>query len=250
MEDVRDLKELQLDALREVANIGAGHAATALSQMTNRTIMIDVPEVNVRAARGRRRAGRPRRRGDRGGPDAHDGRPHRPHAGPVPRGGRPATCATSCCAGAPGPRGEFGAMEQSGLKEAGNILASAYLNALSDFMGMMLVPSVPSLVVDLSARGPHHRLPQLRPRARLRLLRRDRVPGRGRDRAAARALPAPARHAVAAGHLRRHSPVLNRCRGPCSRSAISPSCAPSPAASIRPTPARTTTSASSTTRRG
>jgi chemotaxis protein CheC len=41
-------------------------------------------------------------------------------------------------------------MEQSGLKEAGNILASAYLNALSDFMGMVLVPSVPSLVVDLS----------------------------------------------------------------------------------------------------
>jgi len=27
MEDVRELKELQLDALREVANIGAGHAA-------------------------------------------------------------------------------------------------------------------------------------------------------------------------------------------------------------------------------
>jgi len=30
MEDVRDLKELQLDALKEVANIGAGYAATAL----------------------------------------------------------------------------------------------------------------------------------------------------------------------------------------------------------------------------
>jgi chemotaxis protein CheC len=45
---------------------------------------------------------------------------------------------------------ELGEMEQSGLKEAGNILASAYLNALSDFMGMMLVPSVPSLVIDLS----------------------------------------------------------------------------------------------------
>ncbi|MGH7498652.1 MAG: chemotaxis protein CheC [Gemmatimonadales bacterium] len=50
----------------------------------------------------------------------------------------------------PGTTREFDAMEQSGLKEAGNILASAYLNALSDFMGMMLVPSVPSLVVDLS----------------------------------------------------------------------------------------------------
>ena len=48
MEDVRDLKESQLDAMREVANIGAGHAATALSQMTNRKIMITVPRVNVR----------------------------------------------------------------------------------------------------------------------------------------------------------------------------------------------------------
>src|SRR5687767_4307056 len=48
MEDVRDLKESQLDAMREVANIGAGHAATALSGMTNRTIMITVPRVYVR----------------------------------------------------------------------------------------------------------------------------------------------------------------------------------------------------------
>src|SRR5258705_11946498 len=47
MEDVRDLKALQIDALREVANIGAGHAATALSQMTNRRIMISVPEINI-----------------------------------------------------------------------------------------------------------------------------------------------------------------------------------------------------------
>jgi chemotaxis protein CheY-P-specific phosphatase CheC len=32
MDDVRTLKAHQLDALREVANIGAGHAATALSR--------------------------------------------------------------------------------------------------------------------------------------------------------------------------------------------------------------------------
>src|SRR5437879_13571667 len=47
MEDVRDLKELQIDALREVANIGAGHAATALSQLTDRRIMISVPQINI-----------------------------------------------------------------------------------------------------------------------------------------------------------------------------------------------------------
>ena len=37
----------RLDALKEVANIGAGHAATALSLMTGARIMIDVPTVNV-----------------------------------------------------------------------------------------------------------------------------------------------------------------------------------------------------------
>src|SRR5947199_9333932 len=47
MEDVRDLKALQLDALKEVANIGAGHAAPALSQLTHRRIMISVPEINI-----------------------------------------------------------------------------------------------------------------------------------------------------------------------------------------------------------
>ncbi|MDQ3950188.1 MAG: chemotaxis protein CheC, partial [Gemmatimonadota bacterium] len=49
MEDVRTLKALQLDALREVANIGAGHAATALSQMVGSRIMITVPRINIMA---------------------------------------------------------------------------------------------------------------------------------------------------------------------------------------------------------
>jgi chemotaxis protein CheC len=150
MEDVRELKELQLDALREVANIGAGHAATALSQMTNRTIMIAVPEVNVRALQ-----------------DVTDlvGSGDEVMAAVLMHmmgdlTGRTlvlfqADSARALCdilmRREPGTTREFGIMEQSGLKEAGNILASAYLNALSDFMGMMLVPSVPSLVVDLSA---------------------------------------------------------------------------------------------------
>ncbi|HEU5041387.1 MAG TPA: chemotaxis protein CheC [Gemmatimonadales bacterium] len=150
MEDVRDLKALQLDALREVANIGAGHAATALSQMTNRTIMINVPEVNVLALE-----------------DVSEllGRADEVVAAVLmhmmgdltgrtlvlfPEGSARNLCDILFRKPA-GTTTQFGEMEQSGLKEAGNILASAYLNALSDFMGMMLVPSVPSLVVDLSA---------------------------------------------------------------------------------------------------
>jgi chemotaxis protein CheC len=50
----------------------------------------------------------------------------------------------------PGTSAELGEMEQSAIKEAGNILSSAYMNALSDFMGMMLLPSPPSLAVDMS----------------------------------------------------------------------------------------------------
>jgi chemotaxis protein CheC len=45
---------------------------------------------------------------------------------------------------------EFGEMEQSAIKEAGNILSSAYMNALSEFMHLMLLPSPPSLAIDMS----------------------------------------------------------------------------------------------------
>lgn len=145
--DVRDLKALQLDALREVANIGAGHAATALSQMTSRTIMIDVPEVNVRPLESV--------------PDLL-GSPDDVIAAVLMHMMGDLTGRTMIIFPEPSARNlsdilfrrpagstaEFGAMEQSGLKEVGNILISAYLTALSDFMGMMLVPSVPSLVVD------------------------------------------------------------------------------------------------------
>ena len=48
-DDLRRLTPRQLDALREVANIGAGHAATALSQMTEQRIMISVPQLSVAA---------------------------------------------------------------------------------------------------------------------------------------------------------------------------------------------------------
>ena len=40
-----ELEILRRDGLKEVASIGAGHAATALSQLTDRRIMISVPQV-------------------------------------------------------------------------------------------------------------------------------------------------------------------------------------------------------------
>ena len=150
MEDIRSLKAHQLDALREVANIGAGHAATALSQMTGGTIMISVPTINIARLEDV--------------PPQISG-PEEPVAAvlmnmlgdltgrtllvfPHPTAVRLSEIMLSR------PRGrefELSEIEQSAIKEAGNILSGAYLNALSEFMGLMLLPSPPSLAVDMSS---------------------------------------------------------------------------------------------------
>ena len=150
MDDVRSLKALQLDALREVANIGAGHAATALSQMINSTIMISVPTINVSRLEDV--------------PPQVSG-PEEPVAAVLMHMLGDLTGRTLLVFPKPtavrlaelmlrrphGSSSDLGEMEQSAIKEAGNILSSAYMNALSDFMGMVLLPSPPSLAVDLSS---------------------------------------------------------------------------------------------------
>ena len=149
MDDIRSLKALQLDALREVANIGAGHAATALSQMIGGTIMISVPTINVS-------------RLEEVPPQVSA--PEEPVAAvlmhmlgdltgrtllvfPKPTAVRLAELMLRRPAGS---SVEMGEMEQSAIKEAGNILSSAYMNALSEFMHLMLLPSPPSLAIDMS----------------------------------------------------------------------------------------------------
>jgi chemotaxis protein CheC len=147
VDDVRKLKALQLDALREVANIGAGHAATALSQMTGHTIMISVPKLTVApledvpnqiAAREEPVAAvLMRMLGDLTGFTLL--------VFPKPTALRLAGLMLKRT-----DVSEFGELEASALKEAGNILSAAYLNALSEFLGMILLPSPPSLAIDLS----------------------------------------------------------------------------------------------------
>ena len=148
MEDIRSLKALQVDALREVANIGAGHAATALSQMVGETIMISVPTINVSRLEDI---------------PPQVAAPDEPVAAVLmhmlgdltgrtllvfPR--RTAIRLAELLLRRQNPQEDFSEMQQSAIKEAGNILSSAYMNALSDFMGMMLLPSPPSLAIDMS----------------------------------------------------------------------------------------------------
>ena len=47
LQDYDDLNEIQLDALREIGNIGSGNAASALSLMLNKPVNISVPKISI-----------------------------------------------------------------------------------------------------------------------------------------------------------------------------------------------------------
>src|SRR6185503_3446784 len=127
-----------------------GHAATALSQMTSQRIMIGVPRISVTPLEE---------------VPPHIGPPEEPVAAVLMNmlgdlTGRtllvfPQTTAirlSELLLRRPaGSIDHLGELEQSAIKEAGNILSGAYMNALSDFMGLMLLPSPPRLAIDMSS---------------------------------------------------------------------------------------------------
>jgi chemotaxis protein CheC len=148
MADDMKLSSLELDALREVGNIGAGHAATALSQMLGTTIRIDVPKVSVIRME--------QLPDPLGGPEAVVAATYFRVFGDAP--GRMVIFLGRASIGpvlqmltgaGHGSEAPLDAAEQSAVKELGNILCSAYLNAMAHLMGMQLLPSVPALAFDM-----------------------------------------------------------------------------------------------------
>ena len=141
------LDGIKLDALRVVTNIGARHAASALSQiMTGCRVMITVPDVKVVPSDVCSEL--------LGIPDAEVVAVWMRIVGDLP--GRtalvmPGESAKQLCdlmlGRAPGTTTELEELEHSTLGEAGSILGSAYLNALADFLDMTLLPSVPTVVI-------------------------------------------------------------------------------------------------------
>lgn len=143
------LDALQTDALRETANIGAGHAATALSQMTGTTIMIKVPAIGMLGV-----GDVPARIDDEEEPVAA--------VQMAMLGDLTGTTllvfpkrtvmrmAEMMLRRPVGSSVTFTELETSAIKEAGNILSAAYMNALSDLFDVTLLPSPPTLVIDRS----------------------------------------------------------------------------------------------------
>ncbi|MFC4184579.1 chemotaxis protein CheC [Saccharococcus thermophilus] len=149
MDDIHKLNGTHIDILKEIGNIGAGNAATALSKLLNKKIEMAVPHVQIAAF-------------DEimeliGGAE------------------QVVACIYLRIEGdAPGNMFFVLSLEQaerfirqmtgdetfsfhehptelgqSALQELGNILAGSYLSALADFTQLALYPSVPMLTVDM-----------------------------------------------------------------------------------------------------
>ncbi len=136
--------ELQLDALREVANVGAGHAATALSQLVGGSkVHLDVPRAIVAdpeelpallplARHTRVLVATLQISGELAG-----------HVLIALEQGDAQKLAALLVNGPHGPGLEE--VHRSALTEAANIVASACLSAIGTLTGFRLVPSVPTL---------------------------------------------------------------------------------------------------------
>jgi chemotaxis protein CheC len=134
--------DLQLDALRELANIGSGKASTALSSMLGRPVDITVPNTYVL-----------------------------PMADAVGAMGAPEAEATGVALGVVGDMAasvlllftpndaksmcsllgvEAGTeLGESALMEIGNIVGTSYINALAEMTGMELEPAPPGAATDM-----------------------------------------------------------------------------------------------------
>jgi chemotaxis protein CheC len=134
--------DLQLDALRELANIGSGTASTALSSMLGRSVDISVPKAFVL-----------------------------PMADAVTSIGNPESEVTGIVLGVVGDMpaavlllftpndaklmcGLLGVdadseIGSSALMEIGNIVGTSYINALAEMTGMGLEPTPPAAATDM-----------------------------------------------------------------------------------------------------
>ena len=148
--NAEQLNALREDILREIANIGAGHAACALSALVGRPIVQSVPAVRfvplqelaetLGGAEKLVAAGLLNLSGDFSGSLL------------IVLDFAQAEKLISMIKGNPADRNEsfgFSAMDESVLSETVNILGGSYLTAIAEFTGLAAYPSVPFLCVDM-----------------------------------------------------------------------------------------------------
>lgn len=148
-----NINSMYFDVLKELGNIGAGNATTAIATMLNLTIDMKVPKVELKAVEDLGSAICPEEetivgiflevQNDISGSMMFLMRLDSAHY-LVNRlmGGMGADGSSE---------GEFSEMELSAMKEIGNIIAGSYLSALSTMTNLVITPSVPYIAVDMAA---------------------------------------------------------------------------------------------------
>jgi chemotaxis protein CheC len=138
-----ELNDMQLDGLREIANIGSGTAATALSSMLGRAVDLNVPKaLALELADAVDAVGRPDDDvtavvlGVIGALDAT-----------VVLLFDPKSAETICSLLGVDPADPE--MALSALGEVGNILGSSYIGAMGQMAGLELEPSPPAAIADM-----------------------------------------------------------------------------------------------------
>jgi len=145
---LEDLNPFHLEVLREVGNIGVGNAVTSLAQMLSKKVNMDVPEAGILELQ------------DVitliGGEEDVIVCVEQLIEGDTPAillfilNEESAMCLTDLLLGRErGSTTSIGEMEESLLKEVGNILSGSILNALSEMTGLVFVPSVPAFAHDM-----------------------------------------------------------------------------------------------------
>lgn len=144
-----DLSELQIDALREVGNIGAGHAATALSQMVGKAIALTPPTLDLIPLWEIPRT--------LGGPEQLVGAVYSRLLGDIEGGmlfmaPRDASLALADLMHGRevGTSRSFGHDEEALVTHVGSILASAHLAAVARFTDLNVLPSNPAFALDMA----------------------------------------------------------------------------------------------------
>ncbi len=146
--DILKLNDLHLDALKEFGSIGSGNAATVLSQLLCRRVEMTIPEIEIVRVEEVAKV---------------MGEDEKLVAGVYFRIYGNATGSILFTF----PREDalslvnlllpenkeertiFTPLGESALKEAGNIIAGAYITALSGLLGKTLILSVPQLAIDM-----------------------------------------------------------------------------------------------------
>lgn len=141
------LTNQQCDALRELGNIGAAHAATTLSTMLMTNIEMDVPEIYLIDIS-----------------KVHEYVGDEPAAlvlfeinGEVSGGGyvllhipkNSVIRLTNAMLGMTEIDRDLTEMDESALLEIGNIMVSAFLDATAGLLNIIMLPSPPSLIIDM-----------------------------------------------------------------------------------------------------